>query len=98
MSHDDASMREYRGRIRAAAVAWREDHRSQHDIWTIETVKHLAFVNVAGLAGTAALYASTDAAKKVTGLMGVPAAVVFAIGLAFAVLDMYFNSLGALAR
>ncbi|WP_137927037.1 hypothetical protein [Cupriavidus sp. 2SB] len=98
MGHDEAGIREYRTRIRAAAVAWREDHRSQHDVWTIETVKHLAFVNGAGLAGAAALYASTDAAKKVSGLLGVPAAVFFAVGLALAVLDMYFNSLGALSR
>ncbi|WP_432260854.1 hypothetical protein [Cupriavidus sp. TMH.W2] len=98
MDHDDVGVREYRGRIRTAAVAWREDHRSEHNVWTIETVKHLAFVNGAGLAGAAALYASTDAAKKVSGLLGVPSAVFFAVGLAFAVLDMYFNSLGALAR
>lgn len=90
--------REYRMRIRAAAVEWRLEHSKEYNAWTIETVKHLAFVNGAGLAGAAAIYASTDAAKKIVGPFGLPVAMIFAIGLVFAVLDMYLNSLGALAR
>ncbi|MDW3683330.1 hypothetical protein RA280_16555 [Cupriavidus sp. CV2] len=84
--------------MRAAAVKWRENHAAEHNLWTIKTVKHLAFVNAAGLAGAAALYTSADLARKATGLFGIPSTVFFALGLVLAVLDMYLNSLGALAR
>ncbi|HVL08673.1 MAG TPA: hypothetical protein VM512_05890 [Burkholderiaceae bacterium] len=89
---------EYQQRIRESAVNWRESHRAEHDLWTVETVKHLAFVNGAGLAGAAALVASTDMGKKAVVFCSIPSAVFFAVGLALAVLDMYLNSLGALAR
>ncbi|WP_354678729.1 hypothetical protein [Cupriavidus plantarum] len=91
-------LHEYRLRMREAAVAWRRVHADEHSAWTFETVKHLAFVNAAGLAGAAALYAAPDLGKRIVGPCGVPIALLFALGLVMAVLDMYLNSLGALAR
>lgn len=91
-------LEEYRTRIRDAAVRWRQEHRAEHDLWTIETVKHLAFVNAAGLAGAGALYASDKMATKAVVFCNVPSALFFAVGLALAVVDMYLNSMGALAR
>ncbi len=95
---NEVLVQQYRKNMRKAAVDWRNDHATEHNLWTLETVKHLAFVNAAGLAGAAALYSSTELAKKATGFFGIPTTVFFALGLVLAVLDMYLNSLGALRR
>ena len=58
--------------------------------WTLETVKHLAVINAAALAGSAALLA----AKIIEGTQIKIAFVFFLLGLFCAVADFYFCSLG----
>jgi hypothetical protein len=81
-------MVEKRKAIRELAIEWRRDVISQQTIWSFETVKHLAFVNGAGLAGAATLYASSSEIK-----LGPAPAIAFASGLLLAVLDMHINAL-----
>lgn len=56
------------------------------DDWILETVKHLALVNIAGLAGAIALYAANQslALKLSIGAFG--------IGLLLAVIDLFVNA------
>lgn len=56
------------------------------DDWILETVKHLAIVNIAGLAGAAALYgADKSLALKIS--IGS-----FAVGLLLALIDLFTNA------
>jgi len=61
-------------------------------MWNLETVRTLALVNSAGLAGVSAIYASDSAAKVHLGAY--PSAALFAFGLVCSLLNMYANSQG----
>lgn len=74
-------------------VEWYKETQIAQSLWSIETVKHLAFVNAAGLAGSATLYASSSSAR-----IGAFPSIAFAIGLTAAVVDMHLNTLGYNAR
>ena len=65
--------------------AWR-----LHSQWTIETVKHLAAVNIAGIAGSAAILAGTSQGAT---LLLKRALVAFTVGLLMALLDFWLNSI-----
>ncbi len=65
----------------------------QQTTWSFETVKHLAFINGAGLAGAATLYASNSTTK-----IGSIPSIAFTVGLLLAVLDMHINTLAYQAR
>lgn len=62
-----------------------------HSQWTLETVKHLAAVNIAGIAGCAAILAGTS---QVNGSQLKWALIVFTGGLLMALLDFWLNSFG----
>ena len=61
----------------------------KNSAWTLETVKHLAIINGAGLAGCSAMLAKATSEKPL-----IYAFFLFAIGLLLAVADMYFVSIG----
>jgi len=82
--------------VREALVEWRESFNEGFRDWILETVKTLALINSAGLAGVGAIIASDGAAKLILGRY--PSAAFFAFGLAAAVIDMYANACGHLAR
>lgn len=82
--------------VRQALVEWRETFCEGFRDWILETVKTLALINSAGLAGVAAIFASDGAARVMLGRY--PSAALFAFGLAAAVVDMYANARGNLAR
>lgn len=64
--------------------------------WNLETVKHLAVLNVAGLAGGAALLTNATYASQFTSRL---ALILFGCGLVFALLTMWCNTRGyAIAR
>ncbi|MCL4652270.1 hypothetical protein [Burkholderia multivorans] len=87
---------EYVRAVRQALVEWRETFKGGFQAWILETVKTLAIINSAGLAGVAAIFASDGTAKLILGRY--PSAALFALGLAAAVVDMYSNARGNLAR
>lgn len=87
---------EYRKLVRKALLDWRSTFSEGFWTWTLETVRTLALVNSAGLAGVAAIFASDGAAKAILGRY--PSSAAFAIGLAAAAVDMYANSIGNLRR
>lgn len=68
----------------------------EQSAWLLETVKTLAVVNSAGLAGVSAIVASESTSKAI--LAGYPAAAYFALGLLLALFDMYSNARGEDAR
>lgn len=74
----------------------KEETKQMHE-WTMEVVKHLAIINVAGLAGSVTLIAA-QMSKEVNRSYFVYAAVFFLSGLILAVLDMYMNSFGYYKR
>lgn len=82
---------EHRRLVREALYLWRKESLAAHQEWVLETVRTLALVNAAGLAGVAAIYAS----DKTTKLLGsYPSGAFFFAGLACAALTMHQNSLG----
>ena len=85
---------QYRRAVRQALVEWAPQAIAAFQTWNLETVRTLALVNSAGLAGVSAIYASDSAAKAYLGLY--PAAALFAMGLICALLNMYANSQGYL--
>ncbi|MEX3982797.1 hypothetical protein AB4Y45_27875 [Paraburkholderia sp. EG287A] len=87
---------QYRSLVRQALVEWRPQFLAAFQTWNLETVRTLALVNSAGLAGVSAIYASDNAAKVYLGAY--PSAAFFAFGLVCALLNMYANSLGHLRR
>jgi hypothetical protein len=86
----------HRSLVRQALVDWRPQFRASFQTWNLETVRTLALVNSAGLAGVSAIYASDSAAKTYLGTY--PSAAFFALGLVCALLNMYANSIGNLRR
>lgn len=66
--------------------AYADQEWKLRDDWILETVKHLALVNIAGLAGATALFASEKSIwiKVSIGLFGV--------GLLLAVVDLFINA------
>lgn len=87
---------EHRRLVREALFNWQRDCLSAFQIWNLETVRTLALVNSAGLAGVSAIYASESAAKTTLG--SYPAAACFALGLISALVNMYANSQGHIWR
>jgi hypothetical protein len=87
---------QYRSLVRQALVDWRPQFLTAFQTWNLETVRTLALVNSAGLAGVSAIYASDSAAKIYLG--SYPSAAFFALGLVVALLNMYANSQGHLRR
>jgi hypothetical protein len=85
--------KDHRRDSRGMIVEWYKETQAAQSLWSIETVKHLAFVNAAGLAGSATLYASSSSAR-----IGAFPSIAFAIGLIAAVVDMHLNTLGYSAR
>lgn len=71
-----------------------ENDWQRNSEWTLETVKHLAVINTAALAGSAALLA----AKVMDGIHIKISLILFLLGLLSAVADFYFFSLGYLKR
>lgn len=63
--------------------------------WTLETVKHLALINIAGMAGATALLQVAHWANRLSIRL---ALAFFFLGLILAVLDLYLNSLGYWAK
>lgn len=59
--------------------------------WTLETVKHLALINIAGIAGATTL-SQLNESTHIWSLR--VAVIVFFAGLIFAVIDFYLNSIG----
>lgn len=59
--------------------------------WNLETVKHLAVLNVAGLAGAAALLTNAEYAQQITTKLALP---FFAGGLIFALFTFWTNMRG----
>ncbi|WP_447981801.1 hypothetical protein [Achromobacter kerstersii] len=59
--------------------------------WNLETVKHLAVFNVAGIAGAAALLTNTAYASQITTKLALP---FFAAGLVLALLNFWTNTRG----
>lgn len=59
--------------------------------WNLETVKHLAVFNVAGIAGAAALLTNTAYATQITTKLALP---LFAAGLVLALLNFWTNTRG----
>jgi hypothetical protein len=87
---------EYKKLVREALFLWRKERMQEQSAWLLETVKTLALVNSAGLAGVSAILASTGTAETI--LSGYPAAAYFALGLLMALLNMYANARGEDAR
>lgn len=85
-----AEFYEHRGRV-AGAIAdherWQWEMQSE---WTVETVKHLATVNIAGIAGVAALLTSENTSSNMLRW----ALISFTVGLLLALLDFWLNSMG----
>ncbi|VVE34881.1 hypothetical protein PFI31113_03807 [Pandoraea fibrosis] len=84
----DTQLAELRSGAAEALNKWRETTSTLRQSYTLETVKHLAFINGAGLAGAATALASIGGSAKL-----LPSLALFAFGLVFAVLDLYLNSL-----
>ena len=82
--------------VRQALVDWRPQFLAAFQTWNLETVRTLALVNSAGLAGVSAIYASDSATKVHLGAY--PSAALFAFGLVCSLLNMYANSQGHLRR
>lgn len=75
--------------IRSQRQTYGDQEWKLRDDWILETVKHLAIVNIAGLAGSTALYANlkndpSTALKFSIGLFG--------LGLLLAVVDLFTNA------
>lgn len=87
---------DYRRLVRDALLKWQSDCSEAFQVWNLETVRTLALVNSAGLAGVSAIYASESAAKATLG--SYPAAACFALGLISALVNMYANSQGHIWR
>ncbi|WP_156125955.1 hypothetical protein [Paraburkholderia kururiensis] len=96
MSTEPPSDNHHRRLVRQALVEWRPQFLAAFQTWNLETVRTLALVNSAGLAGVSAIYASDSAAKIYLGAY--PSAALFAFGLVCALLNMYANSQGHLRR
>jgi hypothetical protein len=87
---------ESRRRVRASLFEWKQQTDGLFKEWILETVKTLALLNSAGLAGVAAIFASDGVAKAMLG--NYPSAALFMVGLMAAGFDMYFNAQGWLGR
>ncbi|TKR55307.1 hypothetical protein D7I39_10810 [Allopusillimonas ginsengisoli] len=72
----------------------REAQASLQSRWIIETVKHLAIINIAGLAGSSALLKIAEIALTPVKV----SLVLFFLGLVLTVVDFHLNSLAFLAQ
>lgn len=86
----------HRSLVRQTLIDWRPQFLAAFQTWNLETVRTLALVNSAGLAGVSAIYASDSATKIHLGAY--PSAALFAFGLVCSLLNMYANSQGHLRR
>lgn len=90
---NDASATEFRESRRRVTQVMADHERWQWQMqteWTVETVKHLATVNIAGIAGVAALLASGKTSPEILRW----ALISFTVGLLLALFDFWLNSKG----
>lgn len=85
------NLQHFSSSVGAAHRAWEihaENSWAAASTWSIETVKHLAIINVAGIAGAAALFSqSTSTGMRVS-------LIAFMVGLVLAVLDFWLVGSG----
>lgn len=79
----------------AALEQLRSDVAASYSSWTLETVKHLALINIAGLAGATTLLQIDGWLHTLSVRL---ALILFFFGVILAVVDLHLNSLGYYTR